>query len=372
MVPTTFIKTNRTLFMKRLFLPVFFCLIFSAAFADTNPFVQSANISVAPIPSANPYATFSFLFGNSGSEPIGFEDVDGEYDPITLIISMGNGTYDDDHYNDPVSAVGGDYKDYFSWTYNAATSTYTGKQIKEIEARGGGEITIAYKATKATPMTQPFNGFNVNLTSNGNAPNGPGTNPTEDDYTKEFTYVDGSLPVALAEFNVTKEGAGALLRWVTTEEINSSYFQVEHSTDARNWANLGTARAQGEGRSVMNYRFNHSSPSYGINYYRLKMVDLDASFEYSPVKSIDFKGGKEEDMFVGYPNPVTDRIWVNSKLQSRFHSLRVQNVSGRTLIDLASFPVNGIDAANLPAGIYILTLKSQNGSTLHQKISVLR
>src|SRR5690606_4565145 len=48
-----------------------------------------------------------------------------------------------------------------------------------------------------------------------------------------------TLPVTLVSFDVKKEGAAAHLTWKTSSEVNSSYFDIEQSRNAREWRTIG-------------------------------------------------------------------------------------------------------------------------------------
>ncbi|HHB79487.1 MAG TPA: hypothetical protein ENK85_09680, partial [Saprospiraceae bacterium] len=121
-----------------------------------------------------------------------------------------------------------------------------------------------------------------------------------------------ALPIELLNFNATKKQDRIAVSWQTTSEQNSDYFDIEHSNDARYFQKLGSTKAQGTSYEVRNYTYTHQSPSKGINYYRLKQVDMDGKFTYSNIVSA--KIGKEEISF--YPNPATGTISFNRPVET--------------------------------------------------------
>ncbi|KAA0992065.1 T9SS type A sorting domain-containing protein [Dyadobacter aurulentus] len=348
-----------------------FFLLFVLSFpgwADSNPTVTNATITPSPIQGSNPYVTFSFDVFNTGSQDISHLDIDGNPDPIVLIISFSNGSYDNTHYSSPTDAVGGSGKDFFSWTYNSTTATYTGTQIAPLPSEGGGTITMAYKATTATPQSNPNNGFNVNLTSNGNAPNGPGTNDTNDDNTSSRTYVDGPMPVTLIQFNATKEGRASSLTWATSEETNADFFEVERSTDAKGWQKIGVVNATGESKVTVNYSFTDSAPISGTNYYRLKMIDNDATFSFSKIENVGF----EQVNLVIYPNPTADVMFLKGVDASKVSSISIHNSNGRTVYASSQISPAGIDVSRLSVGIYLVNTSTVDGVVQTQKVLIAR
>ena len=79
-----------------------------------------------------------------------------------------------------------------------------------------------------------------------------------------------------------------MLTLATASEQNDTYFDVEHSTNGLEFKTIGNVKGQGTAQTVTNYNFEHTAPIAGINYYRLKQVDFDGAFTYSPVQSIEF------------------------------------------------------------------------------------
>ncbi len=104
-----------------------------------------------------------------------------------------------------------------------------------------------------------------------------------------------------------KKDSTSLLTWITSTELNSDYFEIERSTDAKSWINLGIVQAAGNSNAKNNYNFVDSIPESGLNYYRLKMVDLDGTFAYSRIKSVNFP---EFSWAKLYPNPVNDVLQI--------------------------------------------------------------
>jgi hypothetical protein len=97
------------------------------------------------------------------------------------------------------------------------------------------------------------------------------------------------LPLKLLMFTATKTSFGkTLLQWKTAEEIGCSHFNIERSEDGRQWTKIGITPALGQQGAIQSYQFTDQSPVNGSNYYRLKQVDLDGRYDYSPVRLINF------------------------------------------------------------------------------------
>ncbi len=123
-----------------------------------------------------------------------------------------------------------------------------------------------------------------------------------------------SLPVELFAFNV-EEGVdnSVNLSWSTATERNSDYFKIERTINGQQWNFIDNVQAAGNSASVLNYSYVDFSPEYsptGLTYYRLKMVDIDGEFEYSPVRALKRPKGDGVEFSVS-PNPTLGQVRVD-------------------------------------------------------------
>ena len=116
-----------------------------------------------------------------------------------------------------------------------------------------------------------------------------------------------ALPVEYLYFRARASEGMHRLEWATAWELNSAHFAVERSTDGREFTEIGHVTAAGFSEEEVEYAFVDRTPALGLNYYRLRQVDLDGSFEWSEVHTLQndrpAKGG-----FSVQPNPVSDRV----------------------------------------------------------------
>ncbi len=111
------------------------------------------------------------------------------------------------------------------------------------------------------------------------------------------------LPLTLLDFNVVKQGTTAQLNWQTTNEVNTSYFDVQRSTNGIHFTSIGKVTAKGNSSINNNYSFaDDISPLPGGKiYYRLQITDADGKISYSSIKVIDVNGVFKVTIM---PNPV--------------------------------------------------------------------
>jgi len=113
---------------------------------------------------------------------------------------------------------------------------------------------------------------------------------------------DASLPVKLLFFDAIALEGMISVQWATSMEENFYQFLVQRSSDGLTFEDIGAV--EGQGFNIYDieskYSFLDEAPLLGMNYYRLKAVDLDNSYEYSAVKAVKMNGPKR---FTVYPNP---------------------------------------------------------------------
>jgi hypothetical protein len=184
-----------------------------------------------------------------------------------------------------------------------------------------------------------------------------------------------TLPVVLVQFLGTKNPDGTVkLSWATAQEINSAYFDVERSNDQGAWTKVGSSvKARGFASTTTNYSFTDQTPLDGTGYYRLKMVDLDAKYQYS--KTLAISSDNISQPLVVYSNPFSDAIRLKVNV-SRAQSLSfvVSDIIGKTYISESRNVQAGDNYVNLvpptaAGGMYVLHIE---GSTYNQTIKLAK
>lgn len=173
---------------------------------------------------------------------------------------------------------------------------------------------------------------------------------------------ENALPVTLVDFYVSRAENRAVLQWQTSLEKRSSYFEVQQSKDTRAWNTLGRVSAAGQSTALVSYSFVDPAIRSGTQYYRLKMVDFDGSFSFSPLRSI---GWGAAGLIGVYPNPVQDRLFFDGSVTH----FRLTDLSGRSLLEVSN-PDRGVDLTGYPAGIYFVKVETESGSS--QVLKVLK
>ena len=175
-----------------------------------------------------------------------------------------------------------------------------------------------------------------------------------------ISFQMSTLPVTLTKFTAALQNDKAILNWKTETEINSDRFEIEKSSDGTNWTKLGTVKAAGNSNLPRNYKTEDAQLHPGINYYRLKQIDIDQRYQYSTIVSVIYEPGKL--LVKIYPNPIVTNIFADIYSdKNQTVTVRLQNVSGQ-LIKTATWTLEHgsnkkeIPASQLPPGVYILDI----------------
>ena len=94
-----------------------------------------------------------------------------------------------------------------------------------------------------------------------------------------------SLPIELLSFDIIEDREDLIFEWVTLSEQNSQAFILQESRNGRDFYDLESVTAAFESSERKIYTLRRPSTSSGLHYWRLRMLDFDDSFVYSPVIS---------------------------------------------------------------------------------------
>jgi PKD repeat protein len=169
-----------------------------------------------------------------------------------------------------------------------------------------------------------------------------------------ITSVQIALPISLLSFDARKsaEGKKADLQWVTTFEQNVSRFEIQRSADGVNFTTIGVVNAL-NAINGSNYSWQDIAPLLGVNYYRLRMVDTDASSKMGPVKTLRF--GEKQELLV-FPTLTSNIVFIQSPKEV---NAQLINMLGEVLQQKVVRGSSSLDLSGLPSGAYIVRIKGE-------------
>jgi hypothetical protein len=182
-----------------------------------------------------------------------------------------------------------------------------------------------------------------------------------------------TLPVILSGFTVRSNSDGtATLNWETKMEQNSSRFEIERSGDGSSWSVIGTVGAQGNSTDASSYTYTDMSLLSGVNYFRLRMVDLDGSAVYSEVRAVQ---GTTVSHISFFPNPAKDYVNVTlGTTNAATVTIRLINQAGVVLqeksVQGGSGTIVTLPLQQTASGMYILYVSSSDGTHESSKLLI--
>jgi hypothetical protein len=178
---------------------------------------------------------------------------------------------------------------------------------------------------------------------------------TVDNYTQA-----SPLPIGLSSFTGKSTGGTVVLQWTTQTEQNAANFIVERSTDGTHFAPVATIRAEGNSNTPQDYTTTDEHPAKGINYYRLRMVDLDGRFNYSPVILVRSDNAPAPTLF---PNPAGSYFRLAAGSEP-IREITVFDLAGRKALGMLNSATGNmvyVPCAGLARGVYFVEIKTATG-----------
>ena len=176
-------------------------------------------------------------------------------------------------------------------------------------------------------------------------------------YAMSATLLNQTLPVVWQEFRAEQKDGEVMLHWRTAAELNNDFFEVQHSDNGILFTPIGEVPGNGTTRTISQYSYRDAYPVLGTNYYRLKQVDFDGKFEYSPVLTVVHADNSELTLHL-YPNPASTTLQVVLPYPARGY-LSIYNTAGKKVFgrDLGENREESIDVSGLKQGFYALVCR---------------
>ncbi len=183
------------------------------------------------------------------------------------------------------------------------------------------------------------------------------------------------LPLELLEFRGWLENNDGELDWTTEHETNTASFELERSLDGQVFVKVGSVTATNSG-GIHQYHYTDpgiTSLQTSVVYYRLRQVDIDGSFVYSQIVSLEI--AKKKGSIVLYPNPVESTMHLSIYLpQQQKLEWQLTDNAGR-LIRYGNYELSSGQSqvseniGSLSKGVYLLHIR---GNTIQKVIKVIK
>jgi hypothetical protein len=198
---------------------------------------------------------------------------------------------------------------------------------------------------------------------------------------KLFVY-STIIPVELLSFTGTVDGNDVTLSWSTATELNNSGFEIQralkNSSSNLEWTKIGFVNGNGTTTELKTYSYIDKNLPFNNYFYRLKQIDFDGSYVYSPEIEVNFSSPATFELSQNYPNPFNPLTTISYQIKEQgLVQLKVYNLLGQEIATLvnevqpAGIYESLFDASNLPSGVYIYSLRV-NDFVQNNKMTLLK
>ncbi len=177
----------------------------------------------------------------------------------------------------------------FSNTITISTGSITNTIDVDGPFENGDRVCQSFSYIQLCTEAPTYEGA---ATADGTTGNNGNGSPCETDFFPPYEELVAT-PVELRSFTAQPSKAHVTLNWATASELNNDYFDIERSTDGRSFQKIERVKGAGTTDLTLHYSYKDVKPQRGQNYYRLKQVDFDDTFEYSDIITADFKGSDQ-------------------------------------------------------------------------------
>ena len=297
-----------------------------------------------------------FVVSNAFSQPglpsqfYGTIKINGEDAPIgtKIIPTIDNIEYETEFEVNETNGIG-NYSSYVN-ADNPATS-----EIKEGGVTGE-QVVFKAKIGQTEYMLTPSGTWNNNDTQHLDLMN------------------QGEIPVELSSFRAESKNNSVNLFWTTVSESNNFGFEVQRSRNDNFFNKIAFRNGHGTTNSPQTYNYSDTNLQSGKYFYRLKQIDTDGAFTFSPTLEVNLSFPQTFQLFQNYPNPFNPATNISYLISEQSNiKITIYNSSGQKIKTL----VNGIKSAGdhsivwngrnksgntVSNGIYIYKMSAENFS----------
>ena len=175
----------------------------------------------------------------------------------------------------------------------------------------------------------------------------------------EFIYID-------AEWTSTYEKV-ARVHWQTASESLSDVFEIQRSSNSKDWETIGEVAAAGTSNSIKNYNFidEQALEIYSnILYYRIRSIDLNGKEDLTKIVVLE----RSQSVVNIQVSPTVFQDKINIFIQNKNDSdtqvqMTLSDIQGKILNQFSIYPNENYPLQNLnelQAGIYFLIMDDGN------------
>lgn len=166
------------------------------------------------------------------------------------------------------------------------------------------------------------------------------------------------LPIELKYFKTTCNNGVNHIEWATSSDHNNHHFEIEKSTDGKNYITIATVKTAEGNSAEKKYVVTDVGLAEAVVYYRMKQIDNNGNFTYTEPTAVNCNTKQEINV---YPNP-SNGIFTIKGIASE-NEVLVTNLMGQELYhEINLTDITEIDLRHLNQGVYFVRIDSKDQS----------
>ncbi len=182
-----------------------------------------------------------------------------------------------------------------------------------------------------------------------------------------------TLPIELFEFDAYPDAHNINLTWTTVDDDDDSkrLFEVERSNDGITFETIQVTPGKAGNQTETDYFHTDENPYFGLNYYRIKQIEADGTYNISHIIGVNFIG-LERIVVNLYPVPAASNLNLRLIQKSQFgfemedYQVMLMDEMGRILESLPFEEKMSIDLTNYMEGMYFISIINSKGRVVYQ------
>lgn len=177
-----------------------------------------------------------------------------------------------------------------------------------------------------------------------------------------------TLPLKWDNLTAVRKYRTVELEWITQQEFNVSYFEIERSINAETWGLVSNKISATNTTSINTYTFIDNNYNPKRLYYRIKEVDIDGRYSYSQIVMVEADLGFNK--IIAYPLPAITHFYLGNISQDKIKEVTIYNNNGG-IVKKWNQTQSLYSVETLQTGVYIIKVDLKDGTSQNIRINKL-
>jgi hypothetical protein len=212
---------------------------------------------------------------------------------------------------------------------------------------------------------------NIDFSVNANA-----ASAAQDRFRIVFS-LSGPLPISITSIKAYEQNKNIAVEWKVSSETNMKNYEVEKSTDGRNFYKVATQAATANNGTDITYKWLDVNPVIDDNFYRIHAIENSGLMKYSAIARVNI--GKNQPAITIFPNPVTGNMFSVqfTAMEKGTYQLRLMNMGGQVvslqkLVHTGGSATQTVAVINLAGGAYQLQIIKPDNSIVLKPLIIVK